>query len=59
VSSDKRMIVVSEMRLLNDAEVALFRAGLELLVLQGERTTRIMAQAALNQNMPENMLWAK
>lgn len=46
-----------QIRSLTKSEIELFRAGLELLVIQGQKNTRIMAQAALDQNMPENMLW--
>jgi hypothetical protein len=44
-------------RSLTKDEIALFRAGLKLLVIQGQKNTRQAAQAALDQQMPENLLW--
>lgn len=46
-----------QIRALTHDEAALFRAGLELLILQGQATTRQLAKSALDQDMPENLLW--
>lgn len=46
-----------QIRALTDNEIAVIKAGLELLFLQGQKVTREAAGSMLEQQMPENFLW--
>lgn len=47
---------ILRIRSLTESEIALIKAGLELLTIQGQSTTQAFAKTALEQKMAEHLL---